>query len=175
MEQDSSLSLSSAVQHANDMKSVNTRIMSFVNGLDKDKMEELAMEMAGRLYDRDPEAFEEAMDVAEGLTMYNNYVSETEAKTVVSKFQNYDNTRGAKWSPDTFFGKVKELGVEKEKEGKFNCWALYTVANMIYSDCGATLSNYASGNDFVVLVYSLATNFLEDADMPRKVRWYFGL
>lgn len=149
--------------------------MSFVNGLDRDKMEDLAMEMAGRLYERDPEAFEEAMEVAEGVTQYNNYMSENEARTVTSKLQNFDNTRGAKWSPDTFFGKVKELGAEKEKEGKFNCWALYATANMIYSDYGGTLTNYAGGNDFVVLVYSLAVDFLQDADMPRKARWYFGL
>jgi hypothetical protein len=104
-----------------------------------------------------------------------NYLSENEAKSIVSKFINQDGTRGAHWSYETFKAAVESLGGKLQSEPFYNCWALWVAANMRYSD------NYLSASEFVPkemmpkYFYNVAVETLKDADRPRFIREYFEI
>lgn len=123
---------------------------------------------------------EEVIDLAEmydGQMNYQNFLTEREAKAIVSKFKNYDGTEGAKWPSDAFFDKVTELGGQIEVQPYFNKWALWATACMIASDQGANIIKWSGGdrNNFAAMSYDFAVAKLSDKDKPNFVRWYFEL
>lgn len=117
------------------------------------------------------------LDIVEGMSTYNNYVSEAEAVGAVEKLQNADGSTGAKWAPDTLFSKVQSLGGEIEHAPKFNKWALYLTMNAVSSDHSAFVQKYAEGDSdqYALMCYELAVDKLTDKDKPCWVRWYFSL
>lgn len=117
------------------------------------------------------------LDCVEGMSTYNNYVSEAEAVSTVEKLQNADGTTGAKWNPDTLFNKVQSLGGEIEHAPKYNKWALYLTMNAVSSDHSAFVQKYAEGDSdqYALMCYELAVDKLTDKDKPCLVRWYFNL
>ena len=121
-----------------------------------------------------PELAEKWLTKLEAEKWYN-YLSKHEAEAIVSKFVNQDGTRGPHWSYDTFKAAVESLGGKIQSEPFYNCWALWTAANMRYSD------NYVSASEFVPkdmmpkYFYNVAVETLKDADRPRFIREYFDL
>lgn len=124
--------------------------------------------------DQHPELAEKWLNKLEAEKWYN-YLSENEAKSIVSKFINQDGTRGAHWSYETFKAAVESLGGKLLSEPFYNCWALWVAANMRYSD------NYLSASEFVPkemmpkYFYNVAVETLKDADRPRFIREYFEI
>lgn len=96
---------------------------------------------------------------------------------IVENMQNSDGSVGPKWSPDTLFAKVMELGGEIEHPAKFNKWSLYVSMNMISSDHSAFLQKYSQGDSdaYALMCYELAVSKLSDKDRPRWIREYFRL
>lgn len=129
------------------------------------------------LAETSPAKATEFLECYEGVETYNNYLSESEAKSIVKSFINYDKSSGAKWSADELFEVVGELNGHPDKEPYYNKWALYAVMNMQHSDHGKVIDKWVNGDEdkYVEFCYDLSISQLMDADRPRFVRAYFGL
>ena len=106
---------------------------------------------------------------------WNNYLSQAEADKIAAELHNQDGSKGAKWSLAQFESVVASLGGEMEHEPKYNKYALWVTANMIYSDHAETLKEVVPDGDLPLVVYKLAVEKLNDADRPRFIREYFGM
>lgn len=106
---------------------------------------------------------------------WHNYLSKSEAEQVTSKFLNQDGTRGPHWSYDIFRGAVESLGGKMKDEPYYNCYALWVVANMLYSDHHRSTSEFVPADQEPRFFYTMAVEKLRDPDRPKFVREYFGL
>jgi hypothetical protein len=132
------------------------------------------MKMTHMLEDND--AFEDMMEICQGVEEYREYLTETEAKELTSHLENYDKTNYPKWpNPQMLFDTVKSVGGEPEEKGKFNKWVLFFVMNMIHSDYGAVLSSMANGAEYAKLCYKMALAWLTDPDRKHTIRHMYGL
>lgn len=136
-------------------------------------------------------AFVEAVNVAPKMAQewlnkneaiqWKNYLSKSEAESIVSNLINQDRTKGAKWGYEVFKGAVESLGGEMSDEPFYNCYALWATANMLYSDHAQSVAEdlgYKSvvevpNEKMALSMYKKAVEKLRDADKPRFVRWYF--
>lgn len=106
---------------------------------------------------------------------WNNYLSQAEAEKIAAELQNQDGSKGAKWPLTQFESVVTSLGGEVSHEPKYNKYALWVTANMIYSDHAKSLKEIVPEIDLPKVVYKMAVERLTDIDRPRFVREYFGL
>jgi hypothetical protein len=135
-----------------------------------------------RLYERDPKLAEMWVDKLEAM-LWNNYLSRAEANEIVDKFINQDGTHGAHWSYDVFKGAAEALGVPMMEAPFFNCYALWAVANMIYSDHAQSIAEdmgykspkEVSNEKMATSIYKKSIEKLKDADRPKFVRRYFDV
>lgn len=104
---------------------------------------------------------------------WNNYLSKSEAESIVAKFKNQDGTIGAHWPYDVFRSAVESLGAPMSDEPFFNCWALWATANMLYSDHAASIGAYVPKEEHPKFFYTMAVEKLKDADRPSFIRAYF--
>jgi hypothetical protein len=102
-------------------------------------------------------------------------LTEQEARKIVDGFVCYDGTRGGKWQPSVLFSAIEGMGGKKEEKGKFNEWAMYAVMNMMQSDYGAVISQFAQGEAYARVCYMMAVEWFGDRDHRHDVREYFGL
>ena len=61
------------------------------------------------------------------------------------------------------------------EEPYYNCWALWVVANMLYSDHAQSVSMFVAKDELPKVFYTMAVEKLKDRDRPRFVRHYFGV
>ena len=129
-----------------------------------------------KLADYDLSEAKSIVDCYEGKLKYNNYLSEKEAKEIVSRFKS-GSFNGPMWSDDVLFRTVSSLGKSVEEEPFYNKWALYAVMNMYASDHNDVLSDLAEGNDskYATISYRFADSTLKDLDRPKWVRKYFDV
>ena len=104
-----------------------------------------------------------------------NYLSQAEAEKIASELQHQDGTKGAKWPFASFESVVKSLGGEMEHEPKYNKYALWVTANMIYSDHAKSLKEIVDEANIPQVVYKMAVERLTDMDRPRFIREYFDV
>lgn len=121
-----------------------------------------------------PELAEKVLTKLESRS-WNNYLSEEEAKKITSHFVNQDGSKGPHWDYETFKSAVTGLGAVMSEEPVFNCWALWAVANMHYSDHLDSASAYVPKEDYPKYFYSMAIETLRDPDRPKFVREYFKI
>lgn len=147
------------------------------NSKDQDKMAtfgKVAKRMFCKIMASNTTTGQEWIDMLESI-MWNNYLSKSEAESIVANFVNQDGTRGPHWSYDTFKSAVESLGGKMADEPYYNCWALWVTANMRYSD------NYQSASEFVPkdmmpkFFYKVALETLKDPDRPKFIRNYFDV
>lgn len=119
------------------------------------------------------EKFEELYDIHEGIEEYGQFLTEKEARKIVDGFVSFDGSRGAKWQPAVLFQAVESLGGKKAEEGKYNCWALYVLMNMMHSDYGGALMSKLQGDDYALTCYRMALAWMDDRDHDNNVREYF--
>jgi hypothetical protein len=122
---------------------------------------------------QDDSKFEELFEIHEGVEEYGQYLTEREAKMIVDGMQNWDGSRGAKWTPPVLFNAVQLLGGEKAAKGKYNCWALYVLMNMMSSDYGDAIQEVAKGDDYALTCYRMSLSWMKDKDHRNNVREYF--
>lgn len=118
---------------------------------------------------------ERLADIHKGVQEYGQFLTEDEARKVVDGFRNYDGTKGGKWRPDVLFSAVESLGGKRAEKGRYNCWALYAVMNMMSSDYGGVIITLAQGDAYAKVCYMMAIAWLTDPDRSKDVREYFGL
>lgn len=128
----------------------------------------------GKMLETSPKTAEQWVDKLEAMN-WNNYLSKAEADEIVAKSINQDNSRGAHWGYDVFKGAVESLGGNMAEAPYYNCYALWVVANMLYSDHYNSASEYVPKEDMPKYFYLMAVEKLKDKDRPRFVRVYFGV
>ena len=125
------------------------------------------------------DAFEDMMEICEGVEEYKEYLTESEAKDIAVHLENFDKTTYPKWpNPQMLFDTVKSVGGEIEEKGKFNKWVLYVVMNMIHSDYGGVLSAFTNGannTEYAKLCYRMAVAWILDPDRKHSIRNMYGL
>ena len=117
----------------------------------------------------------EILELAEGMMRFKNYVTEKEAMLVVDSMINYDNSKGAKWSPEEVKNAIISLGGKCELEGEYNWWALYLTIEMVHSDEWGVLRTIVESSKEAAVCYELAKAKLLDKDEKYNVRSYFQL
>lgn len=124
----------------------------------------------------DDEEFEEMAELHKGIAEYKEFLTEKEARRIVDAFRNYDGTRGGKWAmPVAVWETVERLGGQRAEKGKYNCWALFVLMNMIYADYGGVLMTLTQGDAFAKAAYLMSMAWLDDPDRRWTIRQYFGL
>ncbi|MBQ2417241.1 MAG: hypothetical protein II282_03495 [Alistipes sp.] len=127
------------------------------------------------LAERHPDIARKWLDKLEA-TEWNNYLSEAEAVDIVSNLKNQDGRTGAHWNMATFFGAVESLGGAIENPPYYNKYALWVVANMLYSDHAKSAAKYIGDESKMpAYFYDLAVEKLTDVDRPHFIREYFHL
>lgn len=142
-------------------------------------------------FDADKWAFDRIADTAPATAQiwldklqavcWNNYLTDSEAKTINASLVNQDDSIGGKWSKDTFLQTIERLGGVTEKEPYYNANALWVVANMIYSDhaksiaddMGAGSPTSVPSDKMALSCYRKAVEKLCDRDRKHFVREYF--
>lgn len=126
------------------------------------------------LADLHPELAEKWLTKLEAGKWFN-YLSKAEADNIVAHLQNQDGTRGPHWDYETFKKAVESLGAKIKDEPFYNCWSLWAVANMLYSDHHRSTSEFVPKDQEPRFFYNMAVEKLKDSDRPRFVRAYFGV
>lgn len=133
----------------------------------------------------------------EGEMKFNNYLSEEEARKIVSEmvFDSNDKKGTTPWEADRLFNDMKISKADAEDMGSedfiddetcysdvqpyYNRWALWATMNKYYADNYYALKKWVEENgrvpDFQRACYDFAIEQLMDQDKPHWVRWYFGL
>lgn len=117
----------------------------------------------------------EILELAEGMIRFKNYVTEKEAMIVVNSMINFDNSKGAKWTPEEVKNAIMSLGGKCELEGEYNWWALYLTIEMVHSDEWGVLKTIVESSKEAAICYELAKAKLLDKDEKYNVRSYFQL
>lgn len=106
---------------------------------------------------------------------WHNYLSKAEAEEITSSLINQDGSKGPHWNYDTFKAAVESLGGEMIDQPYYNCWALWTEANTLYSDHHKSASEFVPEDMMPKYFYMQAVEKLKDVDRPRFIRQYFGV
>lgn len=106
---------------------------------------------------------------------WHNYLSKTEAEEIASKLVNQDGSRGPHWSHETFKAAVESLGAKTEEEPFYNCWALWIMANALWSDHHKSLMEFVPKEHEPKVYYLMAVEKLKDVDYPKFIRKYYDL
>ena len=126
------------------------------------------------LAEKHPELAEKWLTKLEAGKWFN-YLSKAEAESIAGRLLNQDGVRGPHWDYDTFKGAVESLGAKTKDEPFFNCYALWVVANMLYSDHRKSTSEFVPKDQEPRFFYTMAVEKLKDVDKPKFVRSYFGV
>lgn len=106
---------------------------------------------------------------------WHNYLSKTEAEEIAAKLVNQDGSRGPHWSHETFKAAVESLGAKTEEEPFYNCWALWIMANALWSDHHKSLMEFVPKEQEPKVYYLMAVEKLKDVDYPKFIRKYYDL
>lgn len=106
---------------------------------------------------------------------WHNYLSKQEAEEVTGRLVNQNGMKGPHWGYETFKNAVESVGGAMSEKPYYNCYALWAVANMLYSDHYDSARKYVPESEMPKYFYTSAIEKLKDADKPKFVRWYFDL
>lgn len=112
---------------------------------------------------------------------WNNYLSEKEATNISKNIVNQDGSKGFHWAFDTFAATVNAVGGVIQESPYYNSYALWAVANMIYSDHAKSIAldmgfktpQEVSAEKMAISCYRKAIEKLKDPDRKCFVRNYF--
>lgn len=120
----------------------------------------------------------ELFECFEGTLKYDNFLTESEAMSIVEKFINQDGSKGPKWKdPEEVFEKIDEMGGKVCCEPHYNKWAMYVAMHKFASDNLSVITKWV-GNDKekqFEACYELALTQLKDKDRPNWIRHYYNV
>lgn len=105
---------------------------------------------------------------------WKNFLSKREAEVITSKLVNQNGKMGAHWAYDTLKNAVENIGGKMAEAPYYNCYAMWAVANMLYSDHHNSALEYIAEEDMPRFFYLMSVEKLKDVDRPHFVRDYFG-
>lgn len=167
------------------MKRYEELYRKIIESNDNAKMEMLGglfLSMMGQIEGLNPRLYKEMVEKMEA-TEWNNYLTESEATKIASALVNQNGSTGAHWSYDIFKGAVESLGGKVADMPYYNCYALWVVANMLYSDHAQSVAEdmgyktpaEVPNEKMALSMYKKAVEKLKDLDRPHFVREYFEL
>ena len=135
-----------------------------------------------RMHDLSPKDAQCWLDKLEAMH-WKNYLSKHEADEIAAKLINQNGRIGAHWGYETFKAAVESLGGKMNEKPYYNCYALWVVANMIYSDhaqsvaedMGMSTPEAVPNEKMALSMYRKAVEKLKDVDRPKFVREYFDV
>ena len=128
-----------------------------------------------QLAQKHPEVAEKWVNRLEASKWYN-YLSEEEAKHILASFmEKHGNVEEQRyeWEYETLKQAVINAGGQMSEEPYYNCYALWVVMNMLYSDHAETINAFLQPMVKVKFYYRMAVDKLKDVDRPHFVREYF--
>ena len=131
-------------------------------------------EMMAWMIENKPEAAEKYI-VHLCAIKWRQYLAPDEAMEIVNNM-----VPSGAWNYDTWYSAMQNLGLEYEREGVFNRYALWVEMNAIHSDNGKVIAGLmglaptdVTNADYIRTIHSLAMNKLLDEDGVFSVRRYF--
>lgn len=136
---------------------------------------EVMTEMMDWLIDNKPAIAQQCIDKLEAIK-WKQYLSKDEAQDTIDKMDPQ-----APWDWQTWENAMQQMGLETERDGIFNRYALWTVMNAKYSDHAMTLAEkvwmlplrQVPADKLVPAIHALAVDSLTDKDGKYNVRKYF--
>lgn len=145
----------------------------------KDVRDSIASRFVKYMYESDSEALMEIINCAEGISIYNNYISEKECKEIIEHSINYNNTKGFAFEEDmnTILQFLQDKNKQTDCNPYFNNYALILTMHKFASDQGEVILSLVQNDHdkFILSCYDLAVAQLKDKDKIKWVRWYFNL
>lgn len=126
------------------------------------------------LAEKHPEIAEKWLTKLEA-SKWHNYLSKAEAEEIASKLINQDGSHGSHWDYETFKDAVESLGGKMKDEPFYNCWALWIMANALFSDHHKALMEFVPKEQEPKVYYMMAVEKLKDVDYPKFIRKYYDL
>ena len=138
------------------------------------------LSMMDQIESSNPRLYKEMVEKMDAIE-WNNYLTEYEAARIASAFVNQDGSRGTHWPYDIFKSAVESLGGKVADMPYYNCYALWVVANMLYSDHAQSVAEdlgyrtpaEVPNEKMALSMYKKAVEKLKDLDRPYFVRQYF--
>lgn len=136
---------------------------------------EVMTDMMEWMIENKPSLAQQCIDKLEAMK-WKQYLTKDEAQGIIDHME-----PSAPWDYATWDGAMDSLGLEKEREGVFNSYALWTVMNAKYSDHAMTLAEkvwmvplrQVPNDKLVPAIHALAIDSLTDKDGKYHVRKYF--
>lgn len=127
-----------------------------------------------------PEVAESWLSHLEAIC-WNNHLSEKEAMNISKRTVNQDGSKGFHWPMEIFGKTVESLGGKLEDKPYYDAPALWTMANIIYSDHAGSIAEdmgfktpaEVPAEKMALSCYKKAVERLKDPDNPFLVRKYF--
>lgn len=109
---------------------------------------------------------------------WNNYLSEEEAEHIVDNLEEKHGDVTEKrheWDYEELRAAVEGMGGKMSDAPYYNCWSMWAVMNMLFSDHAETVNRFIQPNLRPRFYYHMAVDKLKDVDRPHFVREYFHL
>lgn len=183
---------------AEDFRRLLDEIENGNRGDDKHLLHSLLHKSFVSLANAEPRKAQSILTDFEGEMKFNNYLSEEEARKIVSEmvFDSNDKKGATPWDqPGMLFKDMKIHRAEPDDTDSsdliddencfsdvqpyYNRWALWTTMNKYYADNYHAFKKWIEEKgrvpDLQRACYDFAIEQLMDQDKPHWVRWYFGL
>lgn len=106
---------------------------------------------------------------------WRQYLTRNEATEIIRGM-----VPAAPWDYPTWERTIDSMSLEKEREGVFNCYALWVAMNQIYTDFGESIGRMMGepltkipADTLVPFVHDMAVSLLTDPDGKYCIRKYF--
>lgn len=132
------------------------------------------------LAEKHPDIAENWLSHLEAIN-WQNYLSEREMLNIAKRTTNQDGSKGFHWDYATLEKSLFELGGKMSESPYYNCYALATVMNVVYSDHANSIAldlGFKNAKDvpdgsMALSCYRKAVEKLKDVDNPYYARNYF--
>lgn len=179
-----------------EFRNILNEIKTGDKGKDTDLLHSLLHKSFEGLASSEPRKAQTILEDFEGEMKFNNYLSEKEAREIVSYmvFDESGKRDSSPWEPERLFKEMKVTKPNSDLESDdligddscymdvqpyYNRWALWVTMNKYYADNYYALKKWVEEKgrvpDLQRACYDFAVEQLMDQDKPRWVRWYFGL
>ena len=130
------------------------------------------------LYKYDEHVLDDILNTYEGMSTYNNYLTQKECEEICDNSVNEDGSRGCALGDYRYIIEhLQNTGKNIEHTPYYNKWALIATMHKFASDQGSIIKKLVANdrNKYIAACYEMAVAQLNDKDHEKWVRWYFNL
>lgn len=130
------------------------------------------------LYKYDERVLNDMLTSYEGMSTYNNYLTQQECIEICDNSLNEDGSRGCALGDYRYIAEhLQNTGKAIEVAPYYNKWALIATMHKFASDQGSVIKRLVANDrtKYIATCYDMAVAQLKDKDHEKWVRWYFNL